>query len=339
LWGLWVMHLLRGELRKAYELGEQLLRLVQSTHDPALLLYARFALGNTSYWMGEFLPAREHYEIAITLYDPERHRPLAFRYGGADARVYCLSNAAITLWHLGYPDQALKRGNEALALAQGLSHPHSLVFAEFFVGILRQYRREARAAQETTEGAIALSAEHGLTDWLAWATSLRGWAMAEQGRSEEGNAHIQEGLAATRATGADLWRPYFLCLLAEACRERGRLDDGLSALRDALAAADENEIRFYEAETHRLKGELLLMRDDSNVLEAESCFQRAIEIARKQSAKSLELRATMSLARLLAKQGRRDEARTMLADIYNWFTEGFDTADLIDAKALLKELN
>ena len=186
---------------------------------------------------------------------------------------------------------------------------------------------------------IALSAEHGFTDWLALATILRGWAMAEQGRNEEGIAQIQEGLAAFRATGAELVRPYFLCLLAEACMETGRLDDGLSALTEALAAADEHEDRHYEAEMHRLKGELLLKQDDSNAAEAQSCFQRAIEIARKQSAKSLELRATMSLARLLAKQGRRDEARAMLAEIYDWFTEGFDTADLKDAKALLDELN
>jgi predicted ATPase len=185
---------------------------------------------------------------------------------------------------------------------------------------------------------IALSTERGFTLWLAMATGLRGWAMAEQGRHEEGIAQIQESLAASSATGAELWRPHFLCLLAEACMETGRLDDGLNALTEAMAAADGNEIRFYEAEMHRLKGELLLKQDDSNGAEAQSCFERAIEIARKQSAKSLELRATMNLARLLAKQGKGDEARTMLAEIYNWFTEGFDTADLKDAKALLDEL-
>ena len=161
--------------------------------------------------------------------------------------------------------------------------------------------------------------------------------MAEQGRHEEGIAQIQEGLAALRATGSE-W-PVDLCLLAEACMNTGRLDDGLSALTEALAAADEHEIRNYESEMHRLKGELLLKRDQSKAAEAQRCFERAIEIARKQSAKSLELRATMSLARLLAKQGRRDEARTMLADIYNWFTEGFDTLDLKEAKALIDELN
>ena len=338
LLGLWFTYLLGGELRKAYELAEELLRRAQSAHDPALLTYAQIARGTTSYWMGEFLPARENLENAITLYDPERHRPLIFRYGGADTGVGCLSHAAITLWQLGYPDQALKRGNEALALAQSLSHPFSLAFAQSFVGVLRQLRRDARAAQENAEGAIALSVEHELSDYLAFATSLRGWAMAEQGCHEEGIAQLQEGLGASRATGTEVTRAHFLCLLAEACMETGRLDDGLSALTEALAIADEHEIRFYEAETHRLKGELLLRQDDSNPAEAQSCYERAIEIARQQSGKSLKLRATMSLARLLAKQGRRDEARTILADVYGWFTEGFDTADLKDAKALLDEL-
>ena len=133
---------------------------------------------------------------------------------------------ALTLWALGYPDQALKRGNEAVALAQALSHPHSLAFAECFLGYLRQYRREARAAQETAERLIALSAEHGFTDWLAHATITRGWAMAEQGHNEEGIAQIQEGLAALRATGDGMLRPHALYLLAEACMEAGRLDDG-----------------------------------------------------------------------------------------------------------------
>ena len=338
LWGLWVMHAVRGEFRTAYELAEQLLRRAQKAHDPALLLYAHFALGNTSFWMGEFVPAREHLEMASSLYDPERHRPLAFRYGGFDAGIACLSYAAWTLWTLGYPDQALKRGNEALALAQALSHPLSLALAEIWVGALRQSRGEARATQETAESAMALSAEHGLTDYLARATTLRGWAMTEQRHNEEGIALIQEGLAASRATGSELYRPYFLCLLAEACTQTGRLDEGLSALTEALAAANEHEDRHYEPEAHRLKGELLLKQNDSNTEEAQNCFQRAVEIARKQSAKSFELRATMSLVRLLAKQGRRDEARTMLAEIYGWFTEGFDTADLIDAKALLDEL-
>jgi predicted ATPase len=287
--------------------------------------------------MGKFLPAREYLESAITLYDPERNRPLIYSYG-YDAGVASLSYAAWTLWLLGYSDQALKRSYEALALAQRLSHPLNLAHAELFVGVLRQYRREVRAAQENAESVIAHTAEHRLTDYWAWATGLRGWAMAQQGRSEEGIAQLREGLAGFSTTEA-LLRPYFLCLLAEASTETGRFDDGLNSLTEALAVSDEHDLRFYEAETHRLKGELLLKQDDSNAAEAQSCFERAIEISRIQSAKSLELRATMSLARLVRSTARRDEARAMLAEIYGWFTEGFDTPALNEAKTLLDELS
>jgi predicted ATPase/DNA-binding winged helix-turn-helix (wHTH) protein len=336
LFGMWAIYVDRGEFLMASELAEQLLR-APGTHDPALLAYARLARGVTSYWMGKFLTGREYLESAITLYDPDRHRPLIYRYG-YDAGVASLSYVAWTLWLLGYPDQALRRSHEALALAQRLSHPLNLAHAELFVGVLHQYRREVGGVQENSESVIAHSAEHGLSDYWGWATGLRGWAIGQQGCSKEGVAQQREGLAAFSATEA-LLRPYFLCLLAETCTETGRFNDGLNALTEALAAADEHDLRFYEAETHRLKGELLSKQDGSNAAEAQSCFKRAIEIARIQSAKSLELRATMSLARLLRNTDRRDKARAMLAEIYNWFTEGFDTADLKEAKALLDELN
>jgi predicted ATPase len=244
------------------------------------------------------------------------------------------------LWVLGYPDQALKRANEAVEFSQALSHPLSMAGTEFFLGVVQQHRRhEVRAAQKAAERAIALSAEHGFTFWSAVATILRGWAMAQQGLNEQGIAQMEEGLVAFHATGAGTGRPHWLCLLAEVCIESGRLNDGLSVLAEAQAFADETGAREYEAERYRLKGELLLKQDDSYGAEAQSCFLHAIEIARRESARSWELRATTSLARLLDKRGRRDEARAMLAEIYGWFTEGFDTADLKDAKALLDELN
>jgi len=357
LYGLWAAHLLRGELRKSHQLGEQLLRRAESAHDAALLLYARYALGITSNLMGEFLSAREHVEIAINLYDPERHRALTSRYEGVDAGVIILSQAALVLWQLGYPDQALKRSNEALASAERLSHPQSLSRAGMLASVFHQLRRDVGAVQHTADGVMALSAEHGITESLAFVTILRGSAMAAQGRCEEGIALIQQGSAMFRAAGVEGVQSQNLCWLAEACMEAGRFDDGLSALTEALATADKNDERVAEAEIYRLKGELLSRHQaerngaeqtsprgasgiaDSNAAEAQRCFERAIEIARKQSAKSWELRATMSLARLLAKEGHRDEARSMLAAIYNWFTEGFDTADLKDAKALLDELS
>jgi tetratricopeptide (TPR) repeat protein len=188
LFGLWAMHLVRGELRQAYELAEQLLWRAQGAHDPMLLIYAHLAWGAPSYWMGKFLPVREHLESAIALYDPERHRPIIFSFNGLDAGVVCLQHVAWALWQLGYPDQALKRGDEALALARKLSNPFNLAFTEFFIGVLRQLRREARTAQEHAESGIALSADHGFIELLADATTLRGWAMAKQGHNEQGIA-------------------------------------------------------------------------------------------------------------------------------------------------------
>jgi predicted ATPase len=333
--GLCAVHQLRGQYRAACKIGEQLLQRAQSAADPALLMHAHSALGCSLYFMGELHLAREYLETAISLYNPDRDRPL----GNADPGVVCRSWIAYTLWTLGYPDQALERINEALALAQERSHPFSLAFAEMFAGFVHKYRREARAAQENAERVLEICVERGFTHFLGAATLMRGWAIAAQGRNEKGIAQIQEGLAGVRASGIELGRPPYHTTLADACREADRLDDGFSAVTEALTVADEHEERAYEPEIHRVRGELLLKQDHSNAAEAQTWFQRAIEIARNQSAKSWELRATTSLARLLAKQGRRDEARTMLAEIYNWFTEGFDTRDLKDAKALLNELN
>jgi predicted ATPase/class 3 adenylate cyclase len=336
LWGLYGTNLVGGRNRRAYDLGKQLLRRAQGANDPTLLMFAHYALGFPCYQMGNLLLAREHFEMAISLYDRERHRPLALGLMGIDGEVQCRNHLAYTLWALGYPDQALKQADENVLLAQALSHPFSLVFAEQ-VGWVHLYRRDARAAKEHAETAIALCAEHGITELSSYATILRGAAIAKLGCFEEGIGQMLAGLAAIHATGAGLARSYCLTLLGEAYAEAGRLDDGLIALAEAEAVANENEDRQHEADRYRIKGELLLKQNDSQTVEAENCFRRAIGNARNQTAKILELRATISLARLLASQGRRDEARTMLAEIYNWFTEGFDTADLKDAKALLDE--
>jgi predicted ATPase len=289
-------------------------------------------VGHTSYGLGEFLRAREHEEIAISIYNPDRHRPYGFQY------LYSLCGISWTLWHLGYPDQALKRSHEALAIAQTLSDPMSLALAQFFAGSLRQYRGEAREAQRHAETTTTLCFENGLPNFFDYSTIMSGWVMVHHGHNQEGTEQIQQGLAALHESGAELRKPYFLCLLADACLGASHYDQGLRALQEALAAADKNEDRNHEPDIHRLEGELLLARDGSSASQAQTCFERAVEIARTRSAKSLELRATVSLARLLAKQGKRAEALAMLAEIYNWFTEGFDTADLKEAKALLDEL-
>jgi len=334
MYGLWEVIWIQGNLRRGHKLAEQLLQQALSGRDPALLLYAHRALGQTLLAMGKLHPAKEHHEKAFSFYDPERHPPLTVRYGGINARVLSQMNDGWILWLLGYPDRAQQRVDELLAFAQELSHPQSLATAEFWVVVNRLLRGELRAAQEAAETLIAYSAEHQFKFFVTQGTFNRGWAIARQGQSEAGIAQMREALA----TADGYIRPLFLTGLAETFKDTGRYEEGLSALSEALAAVDEQENRLRESQMYRLKGELLLRQDDSNTAEAQSSFERAIEIARKQSAKSPELRATTSLARLLASQGRRDEARAMLAEIYNWFTEGFDTADLKDAKALLDEL-
>lgn len=321
--------------------------LAQRLQDPALLLEAHIALGYTLYPLGEFVPAREHLEQGCALYDPQQHHSLAFLYGGVDPGVYCLSLGAWSLWILGYPDQALKKSGEAVALAQRLSHPHSLGFALCFATELHQFRREVSAAHERAEQNSILSTEYGLPFWLARSNILRGWVLTEQGEGELGIGQICQGLAAYRVTGAGLWLSYLLALLAEAYGTVGHTEKGLRAVAEALTLVDKTEGRFYEAELYRLKGELLLVEETqtskvkgqmSKVEGAEACFHKAIDIARSQEAKSWELRAATSLARLWQQQSKTAEAHQLLSEMYGWFTEGFDTQDLQDAKALLAEL-
>jgi predicted ATPase len=335
LWGLYRFYLLRAGLQAAQELGGQLLSLAQRMQDPALLLEAHGALWQTCFWLGEFPLAQVQMEQGIALYDIKQHHSHAFLYG-RDPGVDCYSYAAVVLWFLGYPDQALKRKNEALTLAQELSHPFSLTFALGFAGFLHTFRREGQATQEYAEATMALSAEQGFTHWLAHSMIFRGWALAEQG--EEGTAQIRQGIDTWRAAGDELARPACLALLAEAYAKGGQPEEGLSALAEALTVAHKTGERFCEAELYRLQGELLLTRPTRQTAEAEACFHQALDIARRQQTKSLELRAAMSLARLWQRQGNRDAARKLLAEIYGWFTEGFDTADLQEAKALLTEL-
>ncbi len=358
LFGLQAFYTHRAKLQTARELAERGLGLAQRVQDPALLLEAHHMLGYNLLYLGELSLAREHTEKGITLYDPQHHS-LAFLYGGDDPKVCCLSHRAHALWSLGYPDQALKSAYEALTQAQKLSHPLSLALALNFATVLHQFRGERQMAQERADAAIILSTEHGLLYCLAWGIILRGWTWIEQGPGE-GCAQIHQGMVAYRATGAESFRPYYLGLLAEAYGKAGQMQEGLKVLAEALAAVERTEERFYEAELHRLKGELTLQQENQKAEgkgqkskiktqpralltdaqgEAEACFLKAIEIAQKQQAKSLELRATVSLARLWRQQGKQHEARTILADIYNWFTEGFDTKDLQEAKALIEELS
>jgi predicted ATPase len=335
--GLCGYYIVRAELQTAHTLGEQLLTLARQAHDPALLLAAYGVLGATLSFLGVPTSALTHLTQGLTLYDPQAHRSYAFLYG-QDTGVVCHSRVAWTLWLLGYPEQGRAQNDEALTLAQQIAHPISLSFALVQAAGFHQFRRERRAAQECAAAAISLATAQGFPLWQAAGAILYGWEQTQQGHAQEGIERLRQGLRAWRATGAEFARPYWLALLADAYGIIGRPEAGLPALAEALTLVDTTGERWYDPELYRLKGELLLSWSSDNATEAETCFHQAISIAQNQSAKSWELRAATSLARLWQSQGKRDEARELLEPVYSWFTEGFDTADLKDAKVLLDEL-
>ena len=337
LYGLCHFHIVRAEFQSARALSEELLTLAQHIQDPTYLLGAHFMLGTIWQHLGAYPAARTHLAQSLTLYDPQQHyaHTVLFEW---DLGVFCRAFAPHTLWHLGYPDQALAMSHEGLTQAQGLSHPLSLAMALDYAAMFQQFRREPRAVYELAGAAIVLCTEQGFAYYRAWGMTMQGWAQVAQGQDVEGLTQMRHGLAALRATGAALRLPYYLALLAEACGHTGQAVEGLTLLTEALAHAEKVGESWMETELYRLKGEMLLTRSADDQSEAELCFHQALAIARRQQAKSLELRAAMSLSRLWQQQGKHAEAYELLAPIYGWFTEGFDTADLQEAKALLAEL-
>jgi len=336
LTGLWFFYFHRVGFTQALEAAESLLTLAQREQDRVPQMHARLALGGTLFHMGELARAQAHLDQSIALYDPQQHRSHAMRYG-QDFGVSCWSYVR-PLWLLGYPDQALKRSNEALTLAQEVAHPFTLVFALTWAAMVHQFRREVQATHERAEALIALSTEKGFAVWPTIGTILRGWALVEQGWREEGLAQMRQGISAWPATWTEVDLPYFLTLLAEAHARGGQVEDGLALLAEALESAHKLHDVYWEPEVHRLRGELLLQQAAGNDEEAEACFRQALDVARHQQARSLELRAALRPSRLWQRQDKREAARRLLAEIYGWFTEGFDTADLQEARALLEDL-
>jgi DNA-binding winged helix-turn-helix (wHTH) protein/predicted ATPase len=338
LYGLWVYYLTKGELGVARELAEcQFLRLAESVQDPALLLQAHLMVGGTLLHFGDFATARTHIDQSLALYDSRRHRQLAFIYGqdpGTIGRIY----AGLILWYLGFPDQALKKLDDALSLASELQYPLTSAFANGFAAWLHQIRGEVHASRTRAEAAIALASEHGFPLPSGMGMIFRGWALAAQRQHDAGIEQIQQGRKICEASGAVLIRPYFLILLAEACRNRKRMKEARAALAEALTSIENNGEHAYEAEILRLQAEFLLADGSHGEAEAERQLRSAIQLARRQKSKSLELRATTTLARLVAKQHRQDEGRAILVEIYNWFREGFDTEDLKQARSVLEQL-
>jgi DNA-binding winged helix-turn-helix (wHTH) protein/predicted ATPase len=340
LYGLWVFHIDGGRLETARRLGEQILESARRHDDAVVLVEGLYALGTTLLQLGEFRDAYRHLNHAVANYDRERHAANRFFYQ-LDPGVSCSSSSARALWFLGLPDQALRRSKDALELARSLNHPESYAYALTFVGDIYHFLGEMAETDAHIDRAIQCSVEQGLTQELSWARMMKGWVLVEQGRTEEGVAELQHHLAHYRELGSEVARSKFLGLLARALGRAGKVWDGLRVLEEAFEFVRTRGERYYEAELYRIKGELLVTLHASEQAaraNPEDLFVKAIELARRQGAKSLELRGVTSLARLYRTQHRASEARARLNEIYSWFTEGFDTADLIEAKSTLAEL-
>jgi len=343
--GLGRFYLVRGSLDAAHDVGQRVRAMAESTGDAATLLAARDMLGHVSFYRGELEAALAHLERAIDLHDPTPPTPRGsstFRLI-LDPGVSCAAHAAWSSWMLGYPARAAARMREALALGRSIAHPFSLAHAGRFAAALHHVRRERTAAREQAEASVAVSGEHaadgnaspyyGYGAVLMAANFHRGWALVDQGRQEEGLASMQAWVKTCRDTGAACLLPCYLAWLAETYGEIGKRREGLELVSEGLDAARAFGTHYWTAELYRLRGELT----DADA-DAQPSFVEALALARRQRAKSFELRAATSLSRLWVRQGNRREAHALLADVYAWFTEGFDTPDLSQARALLEEL-
>jgi DNA-binding SARP family transcriptional activator/predicted ATPase len=336
-WGTWLVASHRASGSRALDLGRELLTLAERLGDPGLLLEGHHALWPVLMWRGDAEAARHHTDQGIALYSKTGHRDHAFLYGGHDPGVCCWKVASWASWILGYPARGLEESVTSLRLARELDHPPSLIVALVWAGVFRDLRQEREEVAELARTLIALSSEHDASQWHAAGTIIEGSVEAERGEGDAAIAQIRRGLTAYRATGAQLFVPYFLSLLARASLTNGRPEEGLRAIHEARERAQATGEHVWDAEILRLEGELRLATAADHVPDAIECFRLAIQTAQGQAARSWELRAGLSLARLLKAQGRRREARGALIDIYEGFTEGFDTVDLRDARAFLAD--
>ena len=333
----------RAEYQIARELAQRQLSLAEQAGERALRLSAHAGLGSVCLWLGEYAVALEHFEQSIALYQASKHRSLALRYG-ANPKTTACSLAAWTVWYLGYPEQALSLDEQARSMAQEAASPLELTWAVLCSAWLHQQRGEWQLVHEPAAQGLSLATEHGLSFPSAVASVLQGWALARQGQTEQGIEQIRQGLTRAQDSGSVWGRPYLLGLLADAYGLAGQTEQGLDALVEALGIIRTTDERFCEPELYRLRGELLLARErgpsSSQVLssEAEDCLLLAIKIARRQSAKSWELRAALSLSRLWQRQGKTQQAQHVLESVYGWFSEGLDTPDAQAAKATLAAL-
>ncbi len=336
LWGLSQFQMTQGHGETAIELAQQLLDLAQRQPDTGYLVEGHFLMGTMAFYRGDFLAARTHLEQSRHLSDALPSQPETLR-GGFVPGVTVRTSLARVLWALGYADQAQQRSQEALDLARQHEHLPSLAYAECFVGLVCQCRRDVAATQAHADALMALAAVRSWPLRAEQGRILRGWALAMHGEAAAGVAHLRQGLASPDM-GPDQLRPHWLALLAEAYGRAGQPMAGLQVLAEAVTLMATTELWWSAAEMSRLQGALRLQLGSPEVPQAEACFQQSLEVARRQQAKSLELRAALSLSRLWQQQGKRVEAYDLLAPVYGWFTEGFDTPDLRDAMELLEEL-
>jgi len=337
IWGQLLSHFVRADVEAAHALAEELAELAAGRRDHDLQLEAEGALGMTQLHLGEMTAAREHLEAGVALYDPRRHRAHALIYG-QDPGVFCLSYLAWGLWFLGHPAQALARIEQALALARDAAHPYSLVFVLMFATRVHQGRRDDAAVLQAADQMIAIAGEQGFSYYQAQGAIQQGSALIGLGRIDEGVARMHAGMAALQATGTELGRPGTLMRLAEGYAVAGQHDDALELLAEATALAESGTMRLWDAELARLRGQFLLACSADNLGEAEAAFERAVAIARRQQARSLELRACTSLARLRCDDDRSAAARDVLAPVVTWFEDGEETVDLLEARAELARL-
>ncbi|HSB09431.1 MAG TPA: protein kinase [Blastocatellia bacterium] len=329
-----IVYVVRAEYERAFEHGEQCLRLAENTRNQTMLLQSHWVIGLSQCYLGKFAAARDHFERTLAVHDAAGIDTAASMYGAVLSRAHL----ARMLLFLGYPEQSQKAMKEAIARAGRIRVPVAVANTLALAAYLEAFHHNVEKTLELTAATASQAEEHGLPYYAAAATLTRGWALAMQNQEEEGIALIRQGLASSLAIGTRQQHGYFLALLAEALNQAGRVEEELEALREGMDVAQQTNEPFYDAELYRLRGDALAKAGVVSPSEAETCYQRAIEIAREQQAKSFELRAAMSLARLRQQQGKCEEGRAILADVYGWFTEGFDTADLRNARALLDEL-
>jgi len=334
LWGLWYSNYGRGRYPAAREMGERLLAAAQKGNDSGQLLEAHHALWPTLSAMGQPTAAVLHAERGLALYERERHAAQAFVYGNHDPGACCRYHLALGRWLLGYPDRSFTVLQDTLRLVEELKHPPTTVIALWFTGWVYYQRGDRETAAATADRQLALATEHGIASWIDAALLLS--HLRADGRPSVPTLTELHHRYVSAWSGGAPWRLVFcLCVLADLFARAGHPEEALGAL---ASIPEEARNAFYAPEIHRMQGELLLQRPLSAIEDAERCFRTAIDLARQRSEKSLELRAAMSLARLWQRQGKRDEARRLLTEVYGWFTEGFETADLRDARALLAQL-